>query len=154
MAGLVAGAMSMAAGEYVSVHSQADSEQAEIARERRELEADEKSEHKELMAIYVARGLEPSLAKQVAEQLMAHDSVAKAQNCFVHWRAGQPWLSAAVPSKAAQILHARGGVCRPHHAREGANSSGKATAKSLSGQEVGLRGSDRRPGAEKSIFIS
>jgi vacuolar iron transporter family protein len=75
IAGLVAGAMSMAAGEYVSVHSQADTEEAELARERAELEADGVSEHKELAAIYVARGLDPSLAKQVAAQLMAHDAI-------------------------------------------------------------------------------
>jgi VIT1/CCC1 family predicted Fe2+/Mn2+ transporter len=75
IAGLVAGAMSMAAGEYVSVHSQADTEQAELARERAELETDGESEHKELMAIYVARGLEPTLANQVAQQLMAHDAI-------------------------------------------------------------------------------
>src|SRR5674476_973767 len=71
IAGLTAGSMSMAAGEYVSVHSQADTEQADLARERAELKADDKGEHKELQAIYVERGLEPSLAKQVAEQLMA-----------------------------------------------------------------------------------
>ncbi len=75
VAGLVAGAMSMAAGEYVSVHSQADTEQADLALERAELKADDKGEHKELMAIYVARGLKPGLAKQVAEQLMAHDAL-------------------------------------------------------------------------------
>ncbi len=75
VAGLVAGAMSMAAGEYVSVHSQADTEQADLAIERAEIKADDKGEHKELMAIYIARGLDPSLAKQVAEQLMAHDAV-------------------------------------------------------------------------------
>jgi VIT1/CCC1 family predicted Fe2+/Mn2+ transporter len=75
VAGLVAGAMSMAAGEYVSVHSQADTEQADLALERAEIKADDKGEHKELMAIYVARGLDPSLAKQVAEQLMAHDAL-------------------------------------------------------------------------------
>ena len=75
VAGLVAGAMSMAAGEYVSVRSQADSEQADLACERAELKADDKGEHKELMAIYVARGLDPALAKQVAEQLMAHDAL-------------------------------------------------------------------------------
>jgi vacuolar iron transporter family protein len=73
--GLVAGAMSMAAGEYASVHSQADIEQADLAVERSELDADDKGEQKELMAIYVARGLDPSLAKQVAEQLMAHDAL-------------------------------------------------------------------------------
>jgi VIT1/CCC1 family predicted Fe2+/Mn2+ transporter len=67
--------MSMAAGEYVSVHSQVDTEHAELELERRELKADDGGEHKELAAIYVARGLEPELAKQVAEQLMAHDAL-------------------------------------------------------------------------------
>jgi VIT1/CCC1 family predicted Fe2+/Mn2+ transporter len=75
IAGLVAGAMSMAAGEYVSVHSQADTEEAELEAERAELQADDKGEHKELTAIYVARGLDPTLAKQVADQLMAHDAL-------------------------------------------------------------------------------
>jgi VIT1/CCC1 family predicted Fe2+/Mn2+ transporter len=75
VAGLVAGAMSMAAGEYVSVHSQADTERADLALERAELKADDKGEHKELMAIYVARGLKPALAKQVANELMAHDAL-------------------------------------------------------------------------------
>jgi VIT1/CCC1 family predicted Fe2+/Mn2+ transporter len=75
VAGLVAGAMSMAAGEYVSVHSQADTEEAELNLERAELRADDKGEHKELTAIYVARGLDHSLAKQVAEQLMKHDAL-------------------------------------------------------------------------------
>ena len=75
IAGLTAGSMSMAAGEYVSVHSQADTEQADLARERAELKAHDKSEHQELAAIYVARGLDASLAKQVAEQLMAHDAL-------------------------------------------------------------------------------
>jgi len=75
VAGLVAGAMSMAAGEYVSVHSQADTEEAELNLERAELRADDKGEHKELTAIYVARGLDPALAKQVAKQLMAHDAL-------------------------------------------------------------------------------
>jgi vacuolar iron transporter family protein len=74
VAGLVAGAMSMAAGEYVSVHSQADTEKADLARERAELKADDRGEHKELTAIYVARGLKPALAKQVAEHLMEHDA--------------------------------------------------------------------------------
>ncbi|HEY5047947.1 MAG TPA: VIT family protein [Rhizomicrobium sp.] len=74
-ASLVAGAMSMAAGEYVSVHSQADTEEADLKLERKELIADSKGEHRELAAIYVGRGLEPALAKQVAEQLMAHDAI-------------------------------------------------------------------------------
>ena len=75
IAGLVAGAMSMAAGEYVSVRSQADSEKAAIDLERAELEADVPAELRELAAIYVGRGLDPALAKQVAEQLMAHDAL-------------------------------------------------------------------------------
>jgi VIT1/CCC1 family predicted Fe2+/Mn2+ transporter len=75
VAGLVAGTMSMAAGEYVSVHSQADTENADLKRETNELKTDNQGEHKELAAIYVARGLEPSLAKQVAQQLMAYDAL-------------------------------------------------------------------------------
>jgi len=75
VAGLVAGAMSMAAGEYVSVHSQADTEKADIEKERLEISADEPGERRELAAIYVGRGLEPALARQVAEQLMAHDAL-------------------------------------------------------------------------------
>jgi len=75
VAGLVAGAMSMAAGEYVSVSSQADTERADLARERKELNEDDESEHKELASIYVGRGLDPVLAKQVAQQLMAKDAL-------------------------------------------------------------------------------
>ena len=75
MAGLVAGAMSMAAGEYVSVSSQSDTERADLVREREELAADGESEHAELAAIYVARGLDAQLADQVATQLMAKDAL-------------------------------------------------------------------------------
>jgi vacuolar iron transporter family protein len=67
--------MSMAAGEYVSVHSQADTEKADLTRERVELRVDDEGEHKELTAIYVGRGLDLSLARQVADQLMAHDAI-------------------------------------------------------------------------------
>jgi VIT1/CCC1 family predicted Fe2+/Mn2+ transporter len=73
--GLVAGAMSMAIGEYVSVHSQADTEAAALDQERAELREDFVGERHELTDIYVRRGLEPALAKQVAEQLMAHDAL-------------------------------------------------------------------------------
>jgi VIT1/CCC1 family predicted Fe2+/Mn2+ transporter len=76
VAGLVAGAMSMAAGEYVSVSSQADTERADLAREAGELAADPEFERAELTGIYVQRGLEPALARQVAEQLMVHDALA------------------------------------------------------------------------------
>ncbi len=75
VAGLVAGSMSMAAGEYVSVSSQADTEAADLEKERRELANDVESERQELASIYVQRGLEPPLAKEVATQLMKHDAL-------------------------------------------------------------------------------
>lgn len=75
VAGLVAGAMSMAAGEYVSVSSQADTESADLDRERQELAADPRHEHAELTAIYVRRGLDAELASRVATQLTAHDAL-------------------------------------------------------------------------------
>jgi VIT1/CCC1 family predicted Fe2+/Mn2+ transporter len=75
VAGLVAGAMSMAAGEYVSVSSQADTEKADLARERGELAESGPAEQEELASIYVGRGLTPELASEVAKQLMAHDAL-------------------------------------------------------------------------------
>ena len=75
LAGLVAGAMSMAAGEYVSVSSQSDTEQADLAREREELRTQPEAEREELAQIYVGRGLDPDLARQVADQLMAHEAL-------------------------------------------------------------------------------
>jgi VIT1/CCC1 family predicted Fe2+/Mn2+ transporter len=75
VAGLVAGAMSMAAGEYVSVSSQADTEHADLDRERTELANDPENEHKEMTAIYVGRGLDGELASNVTTQLMAHDAL-------------------------------------------------------------------------------
>ncbi len=75
VAGLVAGAMSMAAGEYVSVSSQADTERADLDRERNELASDPQHEHEELAAIYLGRGLDAGLAAQVATQLMSHDAL-------------------------------------------------------------------------------
>lgn len=75
VAGLVAGAMAMAAGEYVSVRSQSDAEHADLELERTELRMDDKGEHAELAAIYVARGVDPAVAKQVADQLMARDAL-------------------------------------------------------------------------------
>ena len=76
VAGLVAGAMSMAAGEYVSVHSQADAEKADLSVERQELRDEPEAELKELAGIYAKRGLDPALARQVAEQLTAKDALA------------------------------------------------------------------------------
>lgn len=75
IAALIAGAMSMAAGEYVSVSTQADTEFADLARERIELQNNIEYEHEELAKIYIGRGLQPSLAKEVAKQLMAHDAL-------------------------------------------------------------------------------
>lgn len=97
VAGLVAGAMSMAAGEYVSVQSQADTEKAELALESAELKADDTGERMELMAIYVARGLDPSLAKQVADQLMVHDALG----AHAHDELGISELLRARPIQAA-----------------------------------------------------
>ncbi len=97
VAGVVAGAMSMAAGEYVSVSSQSDTEQADLARERKELETDWEGERHELAGIYEARGLTPALAVQVADQLMEKDALA------VHAREelGLSELTAARPIQAA-----------------------------------------------------
>jgi VIT1/CCC1 family predicted Fe2+/Mn2+ transporter len=75
LAGLVAGSLSMAAGEYVSVSSQSDSERADLVRERRELQAAPEAEQRELAGIYVGRGLSPQLADQVAREMMAHDAL-------------------------------------------------------------------------------
>lgn len=75
MAGMVAGAMSMAAGEYISVHSQADTENADLKREKKELATDPKGELEELTNIYIGRGLDSVLARKTAEQLMAHDAL-------------------------------------------------------------------------------
>lgn len=97
VAGLVAGAMSMAAGEYVSVSSQADTEQADLARETRELEADWAHEREELAAIYVGRGLSPDLATQVADQLMAHDALG----AHARDELGLSEITAARPIQAA-----------------------------------------------------
>ncbi|MEI6209373.1 MAG: VIT1/CCC1 transporter family protein [Desulfuromonadales bacterium] len=79
VAGLVAGAMSMAAGEYVSVQSQKDTEHADIAREKRELELQPEHELNELTSIYVGRGLDQPLARQVAEKLMSGDALGTRQ---------------------------------------------------------------------------
>lgn len=96
-AALVAGAMSMAAGEYVSVSSQADSERGNLAEERRELAEQPAFEQEELAQIYVARGLEPDLARTVAEQLMAKDALA----AHARDELGMSELSAARPLQAA-----------------------------------------------------
>ena len=107
-AGVAAGALSMAAGEYVSVSSQADTEQADLARERRELETAPESERAELAAIYVGRGLTPELADSVAAQLMAHDALgahARDELGLSEHTLARP-LQAALASAAAFALGA------------------------------------------------
>jgi vacuolar iron transporter family protein len=102
-AALVAGAMSMATGEYVSVHTQADSESAALAQERAELEVDFAGERRELTDIYVRRGLEPGLAAQVSAQLMAHDALgshARDELGLAAGRRARP-LQAALASAAS-----------------------------------------------------
>jgi vacuolar iron transporter family protein len=102
VAGLVAGAMSMAAGEFVSVYSQADTEVAELELESTELKLDRKAEYAELTAIYVHRGLEPLLAKKVAEQLMVHDALG------AHAR-DELGISAAFSARPVQAAFASAG---------------------------------------------
>ncbi|WP_454747938.1 VIT1/CCC1 transporter family protein [Ciceribacter selenitireducens] len=97
IAGLVAGAMSMAAGEYVSVSSQSDTEQADLGRERKELETQPEFEREELAQIYVARGVAPELARQVADQLMAKDALG----AHAHDELGISEMTTARPSQAA-----------------------------------------------------
>jgi vacuolar iron transporter family protein len=98
-AGLVAGAMSMAAGEYVSVHSQADTEAAALAQERAELKEDFAGERRELKEIYVRRGVDPTLAGKVADQLMAHDALGS----HARDELGISPISSARPLQAALV---------------------------------------------------
>ena len=108
MAGLVAGAMSMAAGEYVSVSSQADTEEADLRREKEELANNSADELHELTMIYVDRGLDPALAAQVAQQLMAHDALgahSRDELGITEHLSSRP-VQAAVTSAASFILGA------------------------------------------------
>jgi VIT1/CCC1 family predicted Fe2+/Mn2+ transporter len=103
VSGLIAGAMSMAAGEFVSVHSQEDTENADLARERAELKQDPASEQRELSSIYVSRGLDPQLADTVAAKLMAHDALgahARDELGFSDTTAARP-MQAALASAAS-----------------------------------------------------
>jgi len=108
IAGVVAGAMSMAAGEYVSVHSQKDTEKADLERERRELETDDAGERRELTGIYIGRGLTHELARQVADQLMAHDALgahARDELGITEFSSARP-LQAAAASAASFAIGA------------------------------------------------
>jgi VIT1/CCC1 family predicted Fe2+/Mn2+ transporter len=106
ISGLIAGAMSMAAGEFVSVHSQKDTETADLTRERAELKADPLGEQRELAAVYVARGLDQSLAGQVASQLMARDAIG----AHARDELGFSSATAARPTQAALASAASFGV--------------------------------------------
>jgi vacuolar iron transporter family protein len=110
VSGLIAGAMSMAAGEFVSVHSQADTEKADLARERAELKRNAAGEQRELASIYVGRGLDQALADQVAVKLMAHDALgahARDELGLTDKTAARPtqaaWASAASFSVGAAL---------------------------------------------------
>lgn len=108
MAGLVAGAMSMAAGEYVSVSSQADAERADLEKERRELAEEPEHEHAEMAAIYVERGLDENLAAEVATQLMDHDALgahARDELGIIEEYTAKP-IQAAVTSAASFVVGA------------------------------------------------
>jgi len=107
-AGLVAGGMSMAAGEYVSVHSQLDTERADLEQESHVLRTNRRGEHEELTAIYVGRGVDPPLARQVADQLMAHDALgahARDELGITKHQRARP-IQAAVASAASFVLGA------------------------------------------------
>jgi len=118
-AALVAGAMSMATGEYVSVHSQADTEAAALAQERAELEVDFAGERRELTDIYVRRGLDPGLAAQVAAQLMAHDALGSHARDELGLSAGtrarplQAALASAGSFAAGAVLPVLVAACAP-----------------------------------------
>jgi VIT1/CCC1 family predicted Fe2+/Mn2+ transporter len=108
VAGLVAGGMSMAAGEYVSVHSQLDTELADLEQETHELKTNREGEHEELTAIYVGRGVDLPLAKQVADQLMAHDALgahARDELGITKHQRARP-IQAALASAASFVLGA------------------------------------------------
>ena len=106
VAGLVSGAMAMAAGEYVSVHSQSDTENAELRRERTHLRTDYAGERQELVDIYIARGLDATLAGQVADQLMRHDALgahARDELGITHARKARPTQAAAASAASYAI---------------------------------------------------
>jgi len=137
-AGLIAGAMSMAAGEYVSVHSKKDTEEADLALERRELRTDDSGEHKELAAIYVGRGLDRALAKQVADQLMAHDALD------AHAR-GELGISTTLQARPIQA-ELRRAKSRAHFALKQAETLARTHRGKLAGINAAIQAGDCKPG--------
>ena len=160
VAGLVAGAMSMATGEYVSVHSQQDLERAALDEERAELKADAEGEREELAAIYVRRGLQPTLASQVAEQLMAHDALA----AHARDELGISKTTAAKPLQAAiasALSFSAGGalplvvaiLAKPHPI-PWVSASALACLAALGGLAARLGGARIVPGVARVVFWS
>jgi hypothetical protein len=147
VSGLVSGAMSMAAGEYVSVSSQADTEQADLGRERRELQTNAKAEHAELAKIYVGRGLDPALARQVADQLMAHDAIgahARDELGISDTLAARP-IQAALASAASFVRRCRlAAAGRRAHAGPLADPGGRGGLAGVPGAAGRGRGENRR----------
>lgn len=159
VAGLVAGAMSMAAGEYVSVHSQADTEKADLARERAELEADPAAERRELTAIYVARGLDRALAEQVAGQLMEHDALgahARDELGISEALAARP-IQAALASAAsfavgAMLPLAVAAVAPEQHLIPWVSGTSLVFLAALGGVAARVGGAGMLPGASRVTF--
>ncbi|MBK8335576.1 MAG: VIT family protein [Sterolibacteriaceae bacterium] len=159
IAGLAAGAMSMAAGEYVSVHSQADTEKADLARERAELEADPAAERRELTAIYVARGLDRALAEQVAGQLMEHDALgahARDELGISEALAARP-IQAALASAAsfavgAMLPLAVAAVAPEQHLIPWVSGTSLVFLAALGGVAARVGGAGMLPGASRVTF--
>jgi vacuolar iron transporter family protein len=160
-AALVAGAMSMATGEYVSVHSQADTEAAALSQERAELEVDFAGERHELTEIYVRRGLDAKLAAQVAAQLMAHDALGSHARDELGFSAG----SRARPLQAALVSagsFASGAVlpllvaawAPPHHQMISIITVSLLCLLVLGGWSAHVGGADRTKGALRVAFWS
>ena len=160
-AALVAGAMSMAAGEYVSVHSQADTEAAALAQERAELRDDFAGERRELTDIYVRRGVEPALARQVAEQLMAHDALgshARDELGLSPASSARP-LQAALASAGSFSLGAAlplavVAIAPPQYSIYAIAIAGLACLLILGGWSAQVGGADMRVGALRVAFWS
>jgi VIT1/CCC1 family predicted Fe2+/Mn2+ transporter len=160
-AALVAGAMSMATGEYVSVHSQADTEEAALAQERAELEGDFAGESRELTEIYVRRGLDSNLAKQVAAQLMAHDALGSHARDELGLTAGgrakplQAAIASAASFSAGAVLPLLVAIWTPRpHLMMSVVAVSLVCLLFLGGWSARVGGADMRVGAFRVAFWS
>jgi VIT1/CCC1 family predicted Fe2+/Mn2+ transporter len=161
LAGMVAGAMSMAAGEYVSVSSQSDTEKADLARERKELHDTPDAELRELQGIYVARGLDADLARRVAEQLTAHDALsahARDELGITEAQAARPiqaaLASAATFSVGAALPLAIAGLIRRAYLIPVVSAGSLACLAALGALAAGAGGASRIRGAVRVTFWS